>query len=119
MSAVNITLLAATQNHALYAGNTFSSQITLKEDGTEIDISADTFNFNVVDNRGAAVAELIIGSGIEFGSTGVLIVRVEGADTADWPTNCDLQYELIWTRDSDGLKKTIQVGSITVTPSLI
>lgn len=108
---INVTALPGTVNHTIYKGDTFEHFLNIKEDGVLVDLSGDTFSVRIATNRGAVLHTLVIGSGVTLVSTGRLKYGLTPIQTAALPTNCELVYDVQWTKAS-GFVKTIEKGTL-------
>lgn len=104
---IDVSDLPAQVDLSIYIGDTVQSDVIIREDGTEIDVSGDAFAMRFVDNRGTALANLSVGSGITHVSTGRIRYKLTAAQTAAFPVNTEIRSDLQWTRASDGMVKTL------------
>lgn len=107
MADITVTDLPAPISLDFYIGDTFTRDVTIREDGALIDVSDDAFAMRFVDNRGTALFNLSVGSGITHVSTGKIRIKLTAAQTATFSQNAEIRSDLEWTRDSDGNVKTL------------
>lgn len=96
-------------------GDTFYGRVlSFVEDGATLDISGDSFSFQIKDENGAIITgcNLSIGSGIEIFDTKGIEWRIEDTVTANFTANANWTYRLKWTRADNGNVKTINAGSV-------
>lgn len=100
----------------MYRGDSYASAVfTIKIAGVVQNISADDFKLRIRYRRTeSAVLTLEIGSGITSPGSGQIYWFLTPAQTAAFATNKELEYDLQWTRDSDGQVKTLLAGWIKV-----
>lgn len=112
----NIASIEVTDGPAIipiqpYIGDTLKGVISVfKENGTTLDVSADTFIYTLYNSANNAVHTLTLGSGIELVGDGIEW-RIEASDTADFVRNDKGSYTLKWIRDDNGDEKTVLAGS--------
>lgn len=103
------------RNLVLYAGDTYvSPAYTVKEGDVEVDASDDIWKILIEDTiTGADFVTLTNGSGITFPS-GRMQWKLTAAQTEAMVLDRAYRYDIQRTR-TDGVVKTIQRGTITVT----
>jgi len=104
----------------LYKGDSYASAVfTIKIGGVVQDISSDSFKLRIrVRRTETALLTLEIASGITSPGTGQIYWFLTPAQTNALATNKELEYDLQWTRDSDGQVKTLVAGVIRVTKDI-
>ena len=99
---------------AVPRGNTlFPPPVTIKEDGVAVDLAGSSFVMTIVDKRGTTLETLTLGSGIEVVDTGKIQIHATAAETGTWPSDCLVNFVLVWTRPtSPVIVKTIIIGQL-------
>lgn len=111
MAETTITDFPAEINLDFYRGDTFTRDVTIREDGSLVDVSQDAFAMRFIDNRGTVLLNLSVGSGISHVSTGKVRITVTAAQTAAFPADGKVRTDFEWTRDSDARVKTLFLSS--------
>lgn len=106
MSAISISDFPAQITLDIYKGDTVTRDVTIREGGDLVDVSADAFSMRIIDNRGTVLHTLAIGSGIAHVSTGVVRFTISAAQTGAF-TAPKIATDFEWTRASDGRVKTL------------
>lgn len=99
-------------HYSPYIGDTFSRSMEILEGDPAalVDLSDDTFRIIIerLDTQ-AVLHTLTLGDGIEITGTGEITWTLTSAQTATWPVNARLRYEIKRTT-AGGSVKTLQAG---------
>ena len=106
MSAISISDFPAQITLDIYQGDTVTRDVTIREDGSLVDVSADAFSMRIIDGRGTVLHTLAIGTGIAHVSTGKVRFTITAAQTEAF-TAAKVVTDFEWTRASDGRVKTL------------
>lgn len=106
MSAITVSDFPAQITLDIYQGDTVTRDVTIREDGSLVNVSADAFSMRIIDHRGTVLHTLAIGSGIAHVSTGVVRFTISAAQTEAF-TAPKIITDFEWTRASDGRVKTL------------
>lgn len=107
MADITVTDMPAQVYMDFYIGDTFTRDVTIRKDGALVDVSSDAFAMRFVDNRGTALLNLSVGSGISHVSTGKIRITLTASQTAAFSQNAEIRSDLEWTRASDSHVKTL------------
>ena len=119
MAEITISDFPAQITLDVYKGDTVSRDVTIREDGSLVDVSSDAFAMRITDHRGTVILNLTVGSGIAHVSTGKIRFTITAVQTAAL-TATKIKTDLEWTRASDSRVKTLfrSTGIVTsdITP---